>query len=210
MISLSRRFLFIDTPHTDGTALQYALAPYSDDRIVARPPQDGVMTFEVVGPHTAQKHQNLAEYEARLGAGVLAGLTRAAVCRNPWERVVATYFAPIAWMRRSPDGAWAPTPPVWDPGSFNAMLGRATGPSTCRMLNGAADQRAPDHLIRHERYQDDAAAFAAALGLDLPPVTPRPIPQAAEGAYRDYYDARTRAWVAAQYADDIAAFGYAF
>jgi len=210
MISLSRGFLFIDTPHTDGTALQHALASSSDDRIVARPPQDGVTTFEVVGPHTAQKHQTLAEYETRLGADAIQTLKVAAVCRNPWARMVAMYFAPIAWMRQTPNGAWARTQPVWNPDAFRDRIMRAAGPSTCRMLRGASGERTPEHLIRHERYAEDAATFAAALGLDLPPIAPRPPPQAADGAYRDFFDSDTRALVATQFADDIATFGYAF
>lgn len=210
MLSQERRFLFIDTPHTDGTAIQRPLAPYSDDRIVVQPPQDGVATFEVVGPHTARKHQTLAEYEARLGADAVAALRVAAVCRNPWERAVAAYFAPIAWMRRTPAGDWAQTPPVWTPALFSAMITGASGPSTCRMLQASAGMRTPDHLIRHERYGADAAAFAAALGLALPPIAPPPIPQAADGAYRDFFSAKDRAIVAAKFADDITTFGYAF
>jgi hypothetical protein len=199
MISLAGRWLFIHVPRTGGNALQTILVPHSDDRLVADAQRDGVERFEVVGPVTPRKHASLEEYRRLLPADVFPTLFSFAVVRNPWERAISTYFAPIRWGDDRPS---------WSVDTFRSTLDNAESVLSLLSLDGEV---AVDRVLHHESLHDDVAAVLAKLGIPASelPVRNRGL---APAHWRTYYERHPElvAAVAERYADDIEVFGYRF
>jgi hypothetical protein len=199
VLSLSGRWLFVHVPKTGGNSLQSVLQPYSDDRLVAKPPRDGREDFAVDGPVTPAKHASLEDYRARLSADVFDSLFVFAVARDPWERAISQYFGPVRWHETG--GV-----PRWSPDDFAALVARMRSVVSMTSLDGRV---ALDFTLRFERLREDAAELFRRLGLP-----PQELPHRNRGLaprpWQTYYerDPNLVAMVATRLADDIEAFGY--
>jgi Sulfotransferase family len=198
MISLRKRFLYVHIPKTAGNAIQTALREYADDRIYAKPNQDGIQRFTLRSPYGTSKHSPLSRYLPALGADLFWSLTKFTIVRNPWERAISFYFSPhrntTDWNRASFLRAMDDLKPmVW-------FLHLPEGP------HEESGAKPIDVMLRHETLDEDFRGLCQRLGIPW-----RPIPRRNTGTHRpyaDYYDAELAALVAERFADDIREFGY--
>ncbi len=97
MLSIKKNFLFIHVPKTAGNSIQTVLKDYSEDRITAlRPHQDGIERFGVKNDqyNITVKHSTLTRYKQALESELYKKLFKFASIRNPYERVISSYFSP--------------------------------------------------------------------------------------------------------------------
>ena len=153
MIFGASRVIFLHLPKTAGNSIQRVLEPASDDRIVAKPRQDGVDSFGVSGPITPKKHAGLDSYAARLGPG-FSEFRVAIGCRNPLDRALSGYFS------RSKG---------WKLDRFLRALQRMRTAEDMLQVGGVV--RRPDWVIRFESLGQDFAAFVSQAGLPVDPAS---------------------------------------
>ncbi|MDY7005505.1 MAG: sulfotransferase family 2 domain-containing protein [Cyanobacteriota bacterium] len=97
MLSIQKKFLFINIPKTAGNSIQNVLKHYSEDKIVClNPLPDGIERFEVRDKNfpNIHKHSSLLDYYQVLSPDVFHSLYKFAVLRNPWERMISYFFSP--------------------------------------------------------------------------------------------------------------------
>jgi hypothetical protein len=97
MLSLRHKFVFIHVPKTGGNSISRALAPFSEDSLLAKEPfQDGSDRFDVRNSISDRlwKHSPLTSYEIELGDILDSTAVRFSVTRNPYERMISHYFSP--------------------------------------------------------------------------------------------------------------------
>jgi hypothetical protein len=213
ILSRGRRYLFVHVPKTGGTSMALALEARAmkDDILVGDTPKarrrKRWLAALPVGVRI-WKHSTLAEAEALLRPGELAGLFTFTLVRNPWDRVVSYY----AWARAQD----FPHPDIQlarrvgfeafldDPG----VQGRLRANPAESYLRDRQGRLRASAFIRLEHFDADAAPLWRHLGftLHLPHVnrSARARPHAA------WYTPRTRNLVAELCAPDIARFGYRF
>jgi hypothetical protein len=204
MLSITHQFLFLHIPKTGGNSIQDLLRPFSEDRVVCLAPhQDGLERFELRSERfRTEKHSTLADYAREYGPELFASLRRFTCARNPWDRVLSYFFSPhrgtVAWQ---PDEFRRFIPTVLPMRHYLALPGdRSAG------LAVAAGH--VHRVLRFEHLQQDFDSMCKLLG-----IPPQPLPRrnrSEHAAYRDYYDAATRAMVEQQFGDEAALFGYAF
>jgi hypothetical protein len=204
MLSITHQFLFVHIPKTGGNSIQDGLRPFSEDRLVCLAPhQDGLERFELRSERfCTEKHSTLADYAREYGTELFAGLHRFTCARNPWDRVVSYYFSPhrgaVVWQ---PDDFRRFIPTVLPMRHYLALPGDGAAGLTVAA-------RHVDRVLRFERLQEDFDALCGLLGIAAQPLPRRN--RSAHAAYRDYYDANTRALVERQFGDEAAHFGYSF
>lgn len=202
MLSLSHRFLFLHVPKTAGNAVQRALLPFSEDRIVRLGPhQDGVERFEIRSPSLEMhKHLSLAEYRDRLGSGRFAPLFRFCTVRNPWDRCLSFFFSPHRGRV------------TWSPAAFEAFIAQEIPPTVHYLRLDPAEADPFDNMeaiLRFEHLAPDFAAVCDRLGLGRPPLSKVNVGEPRD--YRRYYATPGLVdLVAEKFRHDIARFGYGF
>jgi hypothetical protein len=198
VLSLSHQWLFIHVPRTGGNSLQSALVPFSDDRLVADGLRDGVERFEVQGPVTRYKHFSLQDYADALGADTLARLFKFTVVRDPWERAISWYFAPLRWTERQP---------LWSPEKFCDSLSNAT--RAVDMLSIGERYQTLDMILRFENLVQDTEILSERLNINQVRI-PHRNRGLHESDWRKYYimNPELIEFVADLYGEDAEAFGY--
>ncbi len=200
MISFQKQFLFVHIPKTAGNSIQSILRDYSEDEIVAlRGEQDGIERFGLRNPkYKIRKHSTLAEYRAALEKERFHGLYKFTCVRNPWDRMVSSYFRPTRHT-----GAW-------DRKEFRKLVLRTLSVADyLRLEEGENDPFANvDRIMRFETLADDLRSVCAALNIPA-----APLPQynrSTREHYSKYYDDELRGLVAERFATEIERFGYTF
>lgn len=206
MLSRQKNFVFIHIPKTGGNSIQSILQRYSEDQItIEKPYQDGVERFQIRSPDLpTRKHSPLRDYRKLLGVERFRPLFKFAVVRNPWDRLISSYFSPhrgnSTWNR---EGFIAL---VSDSPSMVSFLDSRNLPSLVHtFIHPRVDV---DFVIRFENLQGDFDFVCDRLEIPREPLPHRN--QSSRQPYQDYYDDELRDFVGQHYADDIAAFGYEF
>jgi hypothetical protein len=198
VLSLSHQWLFIHVPRTGGNSLQSALVPFSDDRLVADGLRDGIERFEVQGLVTRYKHFGLQDYSDALGADTLARLFKFTVVRDPWERAISCYFAPIRWTEHQP---------IWSPKKFRDGLAKAA--RAVDMLSIGGRYQTLDMALRFENLAQDTQVLFERLNIRQVRI-PHRNRGLHEADWRKYYimNPEPIEFVADLYGEDAEAFGY--
>lgn len=124
--------------------------------------------------------------------------------RNPWDRVVSLYHLatpehqPVPkdfqrWVLEGMDGDH----------TFGARWQEQVCQPTIKWLKGA------NFIGRFENRQRDLVELSSLLGREVPREHISASPKRLLD-YREYYDEKTRLWVAERYHEDVEEFGYAF
>jgi hypothetical protein len=203
MLSLRHKFLFVHIKKTAGNAIQSALLPFSEDRVVLTgPSHDGVERFNIQSPTAdIRKHSRLAEYRSQLPEELFRELFKFTCVRNPWDRCVSFYFSPHRRERE------------WSPEVFVDLVRRVVEPAHLIVeLEKGEGEAAFDNLddvIRFERLEADFRRVCRTLAL---PVRELPkINLSKRGDYREYYETDEMIeLVADKFAPEITRFGYRF
>ena len=215
IISRRRGYVLVHIPKTGGTALALALEARAaaDDILIGDTPKARARRGRVkaLGPRAAGrlwKHSTLADIEGIVGAEELAGFFCVTLVRNPWDRAVSYYhwlrvqgFAhPAVGLAKAHDFAGFLTHP-------QTRAAARAWPYGAWMRDARGVERA-QAFVRLEHFAQDVAPFEAHLGFRL--ALPRVNESARARDWRPYFDDRTAGIVAADCAEDIARFGYAF
>ncbi|MBI3675210.1 MAG: sulfotransferase family 2 domain-containing protein [Proteobacteria bacterium] len=183
--------IFIHIPKTAGTGIAQSLFGAASRHI----------------PYTEYQRANPAKFKSYF---------KFAFVRNPWDRLVSTYFYLQAGGMNDRDHEWAQKT-VQKFETFEDFVLHWVTPENIRswvhflpqshyVLN-ERDDIMMDFLGRFERLSEDFSKVAARLGknVTLPVVNP-----SGHDSYADYYTPITREIVRKVYARDITAFGYRF
>lgn len=198
------RVIFIHIPKTAGNFIQQALLPYSDDRLVTSPKQDGRNRFDIAGPFTPKKHAKAEEYRASMGAFQFSEMRIMTCIRHPFERMLSHYFSPHRWVRVR-DGRVGFEPAEFAEDAFRGFVQSSQPMATWLRVGGVL--RRPDFLIRFEHLREDVSAAFASLDI--------PLPEPFEALNRSPFDkapflvrADLEDIVLAHHGEDYEAFGY--
>jgi len=185
IVSRARGFVFAHVPKTGGISVRAALAPFEDCRL-----------------RDMETHDTLAALLARHPE--TQALFKFAFVRNPWDRMVSFHAYARRYLARAM--------PVFGTLSFDAML-RALdrGEAWTRTIHAFRPQgeiaSGADFTGRFERLAADFARACRHVGI----APALPCKNATEHRpYSACYNNWGRDFVAARYADDVAAFGYRF
>lgn len=196
LISHSYNFVFIHVPKTGGNSIQWALQDYSEDRLYIRNPrtQDGMNRFAVADGAGLglEKHSTWNDIEKAYGT--LQGYLRFATIRNPFNKLVSSYFSPHRGeVAYSADG-------------FEEFV-RSVRPLEDYVCNSDGVMMT-DMLLRFENIAEDFAAVCHQIGIGQIPI-PR-LNQRQRQGIPCLYDNKLRLYVEKRHAYEIDIGGYSF
>lgn len=217
LVSHRHRFIYLKTRKTGGTSTEMALEPFC--RVDAAAPvsertdtvvsEAGVVGARLLGreSHTREfrNHMAAAQIRAALGEPTWSSYVKIANIRNPWDKMLSSFF----WRQRDKGVLDDPLPVQI--ARFRKLLRDDKIGDSGWYLCAIGDEIVADKVIRYSRLADDLAAVGAILGLpalDLPRAKTglRP-PDATSEAF---YDAESRALLAARCAREIEVLGWVF
>jgi hypothetical protein len=205
MLSRSYGFVFIHIPKTGGNSLQVLLETYSEDRRVCGLTQDYWNRFEIRGPITSLKHQDLATYVERLGIEVVASLKKVTFVRNPFDRAMSYYFSPHRWVETQA-GELVVKTPHFDRYTFIEEISRL--PPMVEYLRVDGEIVTMDFVGRFERFDADVARAMAFLGIDASDTRPPHVNRSTVEDQFRFYDNGTLNFVRQRFEADFNFFGY--
>ncbi len=205
LLSLEKQFLMIHVPKTGGTSAAKAL-----DQWVVHPPQDKFNKIlcrlhlrKDPAKFMLRVHGGLRYAEKVLPADLMPRLFKFAFVRNPWDRLVSEYSFVIDRVIHPRHKEVKALP------DFHSYLEyekfRARGRSQADMLRGADGKLGMDYVGRFENLRGDFAEACRRFGVDaeLPHLN-----KTKHRDFREYYDDRSRDFVAKHWRDEIELFEY--
>lgn len=178
-----------------------ARAPSDIARSRARPWQLGrIQRRKIVRDHTWPKvsewwsHQPASSIKRRLTPQQWAEMTKFTIVRNPWDRVVSSYF----WRQHRRGSV-----------DIDEVISEADQNWKTISING---ELVVDHVVRFERLKEDLSTIAPRLGIPIPVELPRSKtglrPQGLH--YRDFLTTSQANRIAEVCRAEIDLFGYQF
>lgn len=202
MLFKKQKVIFLHFPKTGGNSVQDALRLFTDDTITSETPrQDGFERFNVRN-HEHQnlhKHSNLQDYYTALG-DELFDYRIFSTIRNPWDRMVSSYFSPHKGRVRFSEK------------KFKRML------KVERNLYDFISLQSPNHgfgdstphveLLKFEELQHQFVFLQKALGLKDAKLPHRNASK--RDHYRTYFNEETKEIVQSRFQFEIALGDYEF
>lgn len=216
-VSHVHRTIFVHIPKTAGTSVESVLGMHGDKADIGiRPYFNQQIDREHLYGHDLQ-HMTAADLKHVLQHdGVFERYFKFAIVRNPWDRLVSVF----AWSNQK----WANGLELTD-GEFEASVRQLHA----TFITARAARQPPrvgahlwpqvhflvdrdrkllvDFIARYENLAEDWERIRRKLGIET--VLPSRM-RSHHRAYQSYYSNATREMAAEIYAEDIAAFGYAF
>ena len=203
MISLKYNFLFVHIPKTAGNSIQNILRTYSEDRVVClNPLQDGVERFGVISERfRTRKHSKLNDYRTALGNELFTKLFKFTTVRNPWDRMISSYFSPHRGEIS------------WDRDHFKNLIFEVEPITSYLFLESHNDQKVSsfkniDYYIRYENLNEDFKKACALIDIPWEPLPMRNKSQ--RQSYGQYYDDELIELVQNRFSDEIEYFNYKY
>jgi hypothetical protein len=213
ILSRGRKYLFIHIPKTGGTALALALEARAmrDDMMLGDTPKAKNRRRRLQGIKTAGrlwKHSTLADLSGLIPEAEMRALFTFTLVRNPWDRAVSYYHwlrqqsfdHPAVHLSKSLDFRGFILHPV-----VLRSFGTNNAPSYMRHADGTEQCQL---YIRIEHFAQDAAPLFDHLGFALDLTVENRSARTRD--WRDYYDSKTEAAIAAACAEENALFEYSF
>ena len=211
MISIQNKFLFIHVPKTAGNSIQNILKEYSEDEIVfrARHGQDGVERFGVRNrKYNTSKHSTLSDYKAVLDIETYREMYKFAVIRNPWDRMISSYFSPhrgiTNWDRTLFIKVLQYTYPLRHYIFENSTLEKSLDSNESGVIN--LEKKLDDDidfLIRYEYLNDDFRLVCDKLGIPYSALPHRNRNESNRNHYSSFYDDELKALVQEKFIDEV-------
>lgn len=195
-----RPFVYIQMPKAACSSIKEALMPAFGVEW-----REGARTV-----HSSLKRSGVRVPKAQLGDERFADHYKFSFVRNPFDRLVSTYFSKVAGHR-----TMRLKNPEFDP----AMSFSEFAETVCEIPEREADPHfrsqwtfldglGLDFVGRMERMGEDWARVAGVIG--VPPELPHSNRSADRLGYRSYYDGAHARKVAERFRHDLEAFGYSF
>ena len=206
IISHKHKFIFIHINKCGGSSVTRALMPYlgPDDLVLGGVKEAEKLSSEYLEKHGIYKHSSAAEIKAFIGEDTFNSYYKFAFVRNPWEKIVSTYF----WFHKTGWGKGGKGDRVRER-SFNEYV---TSPFmdelSCSSFLFENDTLLVDDFYDISQLQSGLNAVCKKVGLPE-------IPLSKENAsshthYSSYYTPQSKAYIAEKYSDDIETFGFTF
>jgi hypothetical protein len=212
-VSHQHRCIFVHIPKTGGTSIETALNMFHGWREENREAMFGlVQSPELLAKGWVTRflqHLSMGELRELLPPALTADYLSFAWVRNPWDRMVSTYFNKDPDMVQQARSQGIDLTEL----SFRDFLERTAEVSHVHLLEQTrfvTDERGRIIVDFIGRFETLAADFRTLCErLRIQPSLPHRN-ASTHGHYRQYYTAETRAMVAARYGRDIEMFGYDF
>lgn len=237
ILSHSHQFIVFKTRKTGGTSFEIALSKYmgAGDVITPIAPDDEKIRaalgyrqaqnhlLDPAGKRKFFNHVGAAEARELMPQDVFARYVKAAIVRNPFDYVVSWYFwerSRLVQTSRADFRQWLAFQFAKRADLETAYREkRATNPgvfASNRFITHVDGRNAMDVMLRYERLQEDAAAFALKVGLpeslgrDLGEIRAkgsyRPAAATAQTMFEDFAEGQDL--VRTGFAEEIATYGY--
>ena len=197
LISHQHRFIFIHVQKSAGNSIIAALEPHCE------------IAAEELNRRGFPRHAHAAQVRDAVGKRVWDTYFKFAIERNPWDKVLSSYYYQLQnWNRFR---KWYRHPwPTFDQWIYPFGFWPKSLPSSFPMYS-LVGRPAVDYVGRYETLEQDFATICRQIGLPQLglPLENRSALRPAT-SYRDAYTSRTRRRVARVYHREIEHFGYAF
>ncbi len=210
IISHSRKFVFVHVNKCGGTSMVKALVPYLD---LERDIVLGGEGFEkqsqkYMKEYGIYKHSSAIKIRKFLGEKVWDDYYTFAFVRNPWDKILSTYFwfLKTHWGEKGKGGAIRRLP------DFTAYVrSKFLDEKSCSWFVYDKEKCIVDDIFRFEEMQKSFKNVCMNIG--IPPAN-LPFLNATremrKESYSTYYTAETRSIIEEKYAMDMAHFSYLF
>jgi hypothetical protein len=214
IISPSRRFIFVHSPKTGGTALSLTLETRakSDDILIGDTPKAVRRRGRLQHVESAGrlwKHSTLGDIRGLVSDEFIASAFVLTLVRNPWDRMVSYYH----WLQVQ--GFDHPAVALSKALDFKGFVAHPViaasiraNPYASYVTDAKGDLRC-NLFVRIEHFQEEIQPFETHIGFKIG-VLLRANHSTRLAGYRGYYNDATAERVAAMASADIVQFGYAF
>lgn len=205
-ISHRYKFIYIHVPRCAGTSITDAL-------------KNGKVTLRLEGRASDREKKEFNEYwlhhfkathvKELVGDLAWEAYFKFAFTRNPWDRIVSTYFH---HMKRMKDPSFRSSRPeiaarLKGVKTFDEYLAVQRIEAASELLIGVNNQIIMDFVGRYEYLERDFAHICETIGIRC---RLQHLNGTTHGHYRDYYTPALRDFVAERCRRDIELFGYEF
>ena len=208
LISDSKKFIFVHISKTAGTSIRAALQPYA-----IQSPQGKLHSFlrrfdlpKDYHQFKFSKHAHLTAAEKKLPINVYQEFFKFAVVRNTWGRLVSSYHSDYGLK-----SGRNPTKNYKAPIDFYDYLKKQRKRQNFQLerITNLAGELDLDFMLRFEQLHDDIQLLAEKLEIKVE-LPHQNYSFRKHSNYQDYYDERSRNYVAEFWAQEIELLGYEF
>lgn len=166
------------------------------------PLQDGIERFGVISERfRTQKHSKLIDYQKALGNELLENLFKFTTVRNPWDRMISSYFSPHRGDV------------TWNKDQFKRLIFKVEPITSYLSLEHSDDHTLPsfgnvDYFIRYENLSEDFNKACDCIGIPRKLLATRNKSQ--RQPYEYYYDDELIELVHNRFSDEIEYFNYKY
>jgi hypothetical protein len=207
--SPKHQYIFTHIMKTAGSSLVQRLEKSEDDRPLLLRGKPNLEINHVCGFNEKQSMEHLTPQQIRRVIGWHAFNTafRFTIVRNPWDRVVSTYF----WIRQGDPHADPRMKSYCEEHSFEDFAKEKSffwPPLQFPHVFNPKGQSHHHKVCRYENLENDLKDVFQSVGLDPEPLGHKN--KTDHKPYTEYYTAESREAVAKKYAKDINSLGYQF